>query len=134
MAWRTSCCDPFKKPGHAVKKSLQPVTKRMCEINPHLGLSVGSRICDNCRKHLGRTSSMTLSTADIVSSSSSSHQSSISSIASPELHDHETERLESLKAVNLCLEDLGETPITMRKARSKKYSKEQNRNNYCKDG
>ena len=106
-----------------LSRKASDLSPKGCVRYPHVGLSVGSRICDNCRKHLGRTSSMTLSTADIVSSSSSSHQSSKSSIASPELHDQETERLESLKAVNLCLEDLGETPITMRKARSKTYSK-----------
>ena len=124
MAWRTNCCNPFKKSGHAVhKKSLRPVTSRMCKIHPELGLSVGSRMCDNCRKQLAKTSAMTLPSADILPSSSSS-STSITSPEITELHDHGAERLESIKAVSKCLEDLGETPIIMRKVRSKKYSKD----------
>ena len=80
-------------------------------------------MCDNCRKQLAKTSAMTLPSADILPSSSSS-STSISSPEIAELHDHGAERLESIKAVSKCLEDLGETPITMRKVRSKKYSKD----------
>ena len=56
MAWRSNCTNPFKKPRHAVsKKSLRPVTKKMCMIDPGLGLTIGTKICDSCRKQLGKT-------------------------------------------------------------------------------
>ena len=126
MAWRSNCCNPFKKPGHNVqKKSLRSITSKMCTMYPEYGLTPDSRICDNCRKQLAKkTTSAPLPSVenDPISSSSST---SITSPEITELHvqDDEIERLESLKTVSKCLEKLGETPMTMRKIRSKKYAK-----------
>ena len=87
----------------------------MSKINPNVGLKVGLKICDTCRKRLA--------IAPEEEQSSSSSSPAASSIPTPELADlSREERLESMHAVNLCLEKLGETPITARKARSKKYS------------
>ncbi len=95
----------------------------MRKKNPQLCLLEGSRICDKCRKQLAQTIPETPLLAETQPSTSSSPPSS--SIASPEVPelDHREKRLESLEAVTKCLEDLGETPITLRKLRSKKYSK-----------
>ena len=38
--WRSACCNTFKKSGHAAKKNLRPVTKRMCEEHPQFNLSI----------------------------------------------------------------------------------------------
>ena len=114
--WRSACCNPFKKSGHATKKNLRPVTKRMCEEHPQFNLSVESRICDSCRKQLART---------VSTQEENSSDSSTSSIPSPvPVEFDEVERLESLQLVSKCLEDIGETPITKRKARSKKYTRD----------
>ncbi len=95
----------------------------MRKKNPQLCLLEGSRICDKCRKQLAQTIPETSSLAETQPSTSSSPPSS--SVASPEVPelDHREKRLESLEAVTKCLKNLGETPITLRKLRSKKYSK-----------
>ena len=88
----------------------------MCEEHPQFNLSVESRICDNCRKQLART---------VSTHEENSSDSSTSSIPSPvPVEFDEVERLESLQLVSKCLEDIGETPITKRKARSKKYTRD----------
>ncbi len=112
--WRSACCNPFKKSGHAAKKkNLRPVTKRMREEHPQFNLSVESRICDNCRKQLART----VSTHEEISSDSST--------SSPvPVEFDKVERLESLQLVSKCLQDMGETPITKRRARSKRYTRD----------
>ena len=112
--WRSACCNPFKKSGHAAKKNLRLVTKRMCEEHPQFNLSVESRICDSCRKQLART---------VSTQEENSSDSSTSSIPSPvPVEFDEVERLESLQLVSKCLEDIRETPITKQKAWSKKYT------------
>ena len=87
----------------------------MCE-HPQHNLSVESRICDNCRKQLAKT---------VSTHEDSSSGSSTPSIPSPlPVELSEVERLESLQLVSKCLEDMGETPLTKRKVRSKKYSRD----------
>ena len=114
--WRSACCNPFNKSAHTARKNLRPVTKKMCEEHPQHNLSVESRICDNCRKQLAKT---------VSTHEDSSSGSSTPSIPSPlPVELSEVERLESLQLVSKCLEDMGETPLTKRKVRSKKYSRD----------
>jgi len=88
----------------------------VCEEHPQFNLSVESRICDNCRKQLART---------VSTHEENSSDNSTSSIPSPvPVEFDEVERLESLQLVSKCLEDIGETAITKRKARSKKYTRD----------
>ena len=48
-----SCCNPFQKENHdwtTRRKTLRYVTEWMCKKIPTI--SMGSKICDNCRKQL----------------------------------------------------------------------------------
>jgi len=90
---------------------------RECVKNTHsLTYLLNQGSCDNCRKQLART---------VSTHEENSSDSSTSSIPSPvPVEFDEVERLESLQLVSKCLEDIGETPITKRKARSKKYTRD----------
>jgi len=77
--------------------------------NTHSG-RIKDLYCDNCRKQLART---------VSTHEENSSDSSTSSIPSPvPVEFDDLERLGSLQLVSKCLEDIGETPITKRKARS----------------
>ena len=50
-----SCCNPFDIPGHnsgSRRNIFRPDTAWMCERAPQI--SIGSRICDTCRKKLSK--------------------------------------------------------------------------------
>ena len=114
--WRSTCCNPFSIRGHTARKSaLRPVANWMCEKHPLV--QMGSKICDTCRKKLAKfsevpTSGLESDLSPCTPSDSSSDSETI-----------EEEQYDPLHLVNLCLEDLDETPVTKRKLRTKKYSK-----------
>ena len=95
----------------------------MCEQAANI--SVGMRICDSCRKALARTpacspeiESQSSVLPELESSSQSGSPRSQSPPCSEEL---QFEASKSLKQVNQYLEDIGKTPVTRKKLRSKKY-------------
>ena len=50
------CCDPFKEHKSRRAKDLRNVTDRQAQEHPSL-VSIGEKICSNCRKRLGTPSS-----------------------------------------------------------------------------
>ena len=104
--WTNSCCNPFEKSDHSHKrKNLRPVTKWMCERVP--SISVGSKICDDCRKKLAKVPTA-LSSASEIESESEVY------VSVPE----------SLASINQCLGEIGETPVSKQKLQQTKYSKQ----------
>ena len=107
-----SCCNPFDIPGHSWssrKKNLRPVTTWMCERAPQI--SIGSKICDTCRKKLSKEPPVLIPEPDSPSSEAED----------PDVYVHSPEAAASL---NMCLADIGETPYCHTKARGKKYSRQ----------
>ena len=95
-----SCCNPFDLPGHSWssrKKNLRPVSEWMC--NKAI-ISMGSKICDTCRKKLAKCPDLdTLTDTD-----------------SPGYSDAPTDEQyldapEAVASVNRCLLEIGETPL-----------------------
>ena len=144
--WRQSCCNPFNKVHHTVRKKsqLRAVTKQMCKKVP--SMLPGEKICHTCRKQVSGMSEPTESeksqsrsfieeqpspynqeypeielgqepTMTDSSSDSDSSSSSDSSLIKQYL------TTESRTRVNDYLKVAGETPITKRKLQSKKYKK-----------
>ena len=106
--WSNSCCNPFDYRNHSYKrKNLRPVAKWMCERAP--SISLGCKICDNCRKKLAK-----LPTTPKVSSSSELESES-------EVYAHASESLASL---NQCLGEIGETPVSKHKLQRSNYPKQ----------
>jgi hypothetical protein len=106
-----SCCNPFDIPGHtwgSRRKNLRPVTAWMCERAPQI--SVGSKICDTCRKKLSREP---VCNPEPDSPSSETEEDELY-VQSPE----------AVSSLNKCLVELGETPCSKIKARGKKYSRQ----------
>ena len=107
-----SCCNPSDIPGHtwgSRRKNLRPVTAWMCERAPQL--SIGSKICDTCRKKLSREPPVFNPEPDSPS---------------PEAEEDElyVQSPEAVSSLNKCLVELGETPCSQIKARGKKYSRQ----------
>ena len=57
--WRQSCCNPFNKVHHTVRKKsqLRVVTKKMCKKVP--SILPGEKICHTCRKQVSAVSEPT---------------------------------------------------------------------------
>ena len=111
-----SCCNPFDIPGHAWstrKKNLRPVTEWMCERAPNI--SIGSKICDTCRKKLSKKLPVLPPEPD-----------------SPSVEAEETEVYiqtpAAVSSLNKCLVEIGETPYSQSKARAKNYSRQKVKN------
>ena len=105
-----SCCNPFDIPGHAWstrKKSLRPVTELMCERAPYI--SIGSKICDTCRKKLSKESPVLTSEPDSPS---------------PVAEELYVQTPAAVASLNKCLAEIGETPYSESKARAKDYSRQ----------
>ena len=111
--WRSTCCNPFNKKDHTAKRTnLRPVSEWMCEKDSKL--SIGSKICDVCRKKLATT----------IPEPQHEPSTDKSPTPSPPWSPLPEEECKSVKFINECLEDIGETPITKRKLRTKKYSEQ----------
>jgi hypothetical protein len=108
-----ACCDPFDISGHdwnSRKKNLRPVQPWMCEKAP---IAMGGKICDSCRKKLAKEPIPSMAVPSVLSSSGSEAE---------EAKQYREEK--AISSVNKCLEDIGETPFSRRKARRKDYHKE----------
>ena len=106
-----SCSNPFDIPGHSSssrKKNLRSVTAWMCERAPQL--SIGSKICDTCRKKLSEEPPVLIP----ESASSSSDKET----------EAYTQTSEAVFSLNQCLAEIGETPYSQIKARGKNYPKQ----------
>lgn len=118
--WRSTCCNPFHKKDHGGKrKTLRPVTKWMCEKDSNI--SMGSKICDCCRKKLATSIPEPHSYSESTFELSPTPSPPVSPPGSEVL---QYEEFESMRLVNQCLDDIGETPVTKRKLQSKKYSEQ----------
>ena len=95
----------------------------MCEQAANI--SVGMRICDSCRKALTRTPPClpeVESQPSVLPEPESSSQSGSPRRQSPPCSEElQFEASKSLKQMNQYLEDVGKTPVTRKKLRSKKY-------------
>ena len=115
-----SCCNPFDIPGHtwsSRRKNLRPVTAWMCERASNI--SIGSKICDTCRKKLSKESHDV--TEPIVSTPNPPSPPSQPATESDPLFFNESEATSSL---NMYLAEVGETPYSQSRARSKNYSRQ----------
>ena len=116
-----SCCNPFDIPGHMWKsrrKNLRPVTAWMYNRAPHI--SMGSKICDTCRKKLSESDmpNPLFSEPDPPSSPRP---------PSPEANEQEPFYLQTsavVSSLNQCLVEIGETPYSQSRARAKGYPRE----------
>ena len=77
----------------------------------------GDKIYDNCRKKL-TTASLSQPSDSPISDSESD------GALSPPDEELQVDTCQSLMMVNQCLDTIGETPLTKRKLRYKKYSKQ----------
>ncbi len=94
-----SCCNPFDLPSHnwsTRRKNLRLVTKSMCD---KADISMGSKICDSCRKKLAR-----LPDLETVLKSSVKCDS-------PLKDEQYLDAPEAMAAMNRCLSEIGETPL-----------------------
>ena len=95
----------------------------MCEQADNI--SMGMRICDSCRKALAKTPACLLEVESRLSVlpelESSSQSGSPRSQSPPCSEELQFEASKSLKQINQCLEEVGKTPVTRKKLRSKKY-------------
>ena len=114
-----SSCNPFGLPNHnwnTRKKNLRLVTSWMCERAP---ISMGSKICDSCRKKLSKTT-----VEVIVDKSDSEHgDDDGDEDYSPEAESSElfVDASEAISTLNQCLVTIGESPYVKRKARQRHY-------------
>ena len=106
-----TCCNPFGRTEHiGRKKTMRCVSKGMCEKMP--SLSLGSKICDVCRKKLAKLPSPFEHFPDPDSASPPVCASLDTSSSEEELLLGTSQ---SRILVNECMESLGETPFTKRK-------------------
>ena len=95
----------------------------MCEQADNI--SKGMRICDSCRKALAKTPACLLEVESRLSVLPELESSSLSgsprSQSPPCSEELQFEASKSLKQINQCLEEVGKTPVTRKKLRSKKY-------------
>ena len=152
--WRQSCCNPFNKVHHTVRKKtqLRAVTKQMCKKVPSMLL--GEKICHTCRKQMSGMSEFTEPeesqsrpfrdeqpsphddqeyldvdpSQELPTMTDSSSESDSPSICK---QYHATLATESRTRVNKYLRVAGETPITKRKLQSKKYREKTS--HYCEN-
>ena len=119
--WPNTCCNPFEKPNHFIRKKsqLRNVTQWMCDKAS--SISPGQKICDSCRKQLTKISLPEPCDTEPES------QSEIECTGTISLCNEaiEVESSETLELVNQCLDTIGETPLTKRKIqrKGKQYSK-----------
>ena len=105
-----SCCNPFSLPGHessSHKKSLRTVQHWRIEKAPQI--PIGSKICDNCQKKLSKVSSKPAT------------PSPVSEISDSERY---FDRQEAVTSLNVCLNEIGETPYSQVRSRGKGYSRQ----------
>lgn len=111
-----TCCNPFNKPRHLLKKNLRPILPWMIEKLP--SLKPEGRICDSCRKQLAGEETP-------VDESSDVDIDNVDEIPlDGSLDDSYTCQHEQLVSINECLKVIGETPIVKKKLVHTGYQKE----------
>ena len=105
-------------PKHPFKKNLRPVLPWMCEKLP--SLTLGAKICDNCRKKLAQISEPVSAPEEHGSNESGQDDPSASSQVEEDVFCAQ----ESLDPINQCLGAIGETPIVRKKLDQVRYPKE----------
>ena len=123
MAQRRSCCNPFGLPSHnwnSRKKTLRSVTSWMCERAP---ISMGSMICDSCRKKLGKVPVDVHDEPDSSPDKSNSDQEVDVDLPYLEFDSSEVyvDSAEAISSLNHCLAEIGETPFLKHKAHQRCY-------------
>ena len=86
----------------------------MCERAPHI--TIGMKICDTCRKKLNKESPD--ATESVISEFNPPTLPSSQATESDPLFSHGSEAVSSL---NVCLAEIGETPFSQSRGRSKAY-------------
>ena len=100
--WTNTCCNPFGVSHHSSKrKNLRPVQPWMVEKIPTI--TIGQKVFDSCRKRIA---------TNIDNSSESSEDETVV---------FKEDVTESVEAVNLCLDVIGESPICQKKLQQVKY-------------
>lgn len=122
-----SCCNPFDIPGYAWssrRKNVRPVTAWMCERAPHI--SIGSKICDTCRKKLSKepVPESQVVTEPIISELDPHSPPGSPSPQAEEPDPSFSHNPTAVTSLNTCLADIGETPFSQSRARSKTYSRQ----------
>lgn len=124
------CCNPFDKANHSSKrKNLRSVLPWMCE-RIH-SIEVGAKICDECRKQLGKLpipdpTTESSECTPVTESSESVHleQSDEESDFCRNLEAKSCQDTSTLESVNQCLEEIGETPVVKKKLQQVHYPKD----------
>lgn len=112
---RIQCCNPLKKTNHFIRdrKKLRNVTAWMPKFYPQI--VNGSKICDKCRKEItGIKNAQSLSEKNIEDDNS--HSETILDDATDF-----TTNTELVQSLNISLEQLGESPISRKRMKCKKY-------------
>ena len=115
-----SCCNPFDVPGHiwsSRRKNLRPVTAWMCEKAS--SISIDQKICDTCRRRLSKESQDVTESIPFEPDPLFSDTSEATS-SDPLFSDAS----EAASSLNMCLAEIGETPYSQSRARSKCYSRQ----------
>ena len=115
-----SCCNPFEIPGHtwsSRRKNLRPVIAWMRERSPHI--TIGMKICDTCRKKLSKELP-----DPIESVTSKLDPPTILNLQATESDPLFSRGSEAVSSLNVCLEEIGETPLCQSRARSKTYCRQ----------
>ena len=130
--WKNSCCNPFNKVKHNVKRRtmLRTVPKSVCEKFP--SILPGDKICDNCRKQLAVMNETAQKHTeqppeldqfqDLLSLDFSSL--SLSDKSAPPSPARQLQSSIARDSRDKVKRDVGETPITKRKLRARKYQKQ----------
>ena len=99
MASHRCCCNPFDIPGHSWnsrKKSLRSVSEWMCN---KADITMGSNICDTCRKKLAKYPDLHTVTESPEQGDSDASTGEKYQLDAPEV----------VSSVNRCLLEIGET-------------------------
>ena len=114
------CCNPFGITGHywsSRGKNLRTVTQWMCERAPHI--SLGSKICDTCRKKVSKL-------IPPEAPASKCDTSRVDEVGYPVFSETDSDYIpqdEAISSVNKCLLEIGATPISKKRTHGKNYSK-----------
>lgn len=113
-----SCCNPFNLPKHnwsSRKKKLRPVAKWMCD---KAEISLGSKICDFCRKKLAKIPDLESEIRTEAPCLSHDPTPCASPQSPADRHSfsdyHYVDVPEAMAAVNKCLLEIGVTPFSKR--------------------
>lgn len=114
FVWR-NCCNPFNKANHSSKqKGLRPVLEWMTNKLPTL--PIDGKICDICRRELGKLQEFIEEEKQEVIQSGPSNE--------PDSTIEELDKELALSSLNESLHNLGESPVEKKRLSQKKYPKE----------